>query len=113
MNRIRSIKEEIDRVNLEAEAAEREYDLNRAAELKYGTRKDMEVVFNIPYSVVLFDEIEKAHHDVFNILLQLLDDGRITDLSLRTVSKTCRETGNESAKSCISSSIYAYSLFWF
>ncbi|MDD4525255.1 MAG: AAA family ATPase, partial [Lachnospiraceae bacterium] len=32
-----------------------------------------------PYSVVLFDEIEKAHHDVFNILLQILDDGRITD----------------------------------
>jgi len=32
-----------------------------------------------PYSVVLFDEIEKAHHDVFNILLQILDDGRATD----------------------------------
>ena len=30
-----------------------------------------------PYSVVLFDEIEKAHHDVFNILLQILDDGRL------------------------------------
>ncbi|KAK6140821.1 hypothetical protein DH2020_025438 [Rehmannia glutinosa] len=38
-----------------------------------------EVVRRRPYSVVLFDEIEKAHHDVFNILLQLLDDGRITD----------------------------------
>ena len=32
-----------------------------------------------PYSVVLFDEIEKAHEDVFNILLQILDDGRLTD----------------------------------
>jgi len=32
-----------------------------------------------PYSVVLFDEIEKAHPDVFNTLLQILDDGRITD----------------------------------
>eukprot|EP00252_Welwitschia_mirabilis_P025964 TRINITY_DN830_c0_g1_i2.p1 TRINITY_DN830_c0_g1~~TRINITY_DN830_c0_g1_i2.p1 ORF type:complete len:991 (-),score=246.95 TRINITY_DN830_c0_g1_i2:110-3082(-) len=41
-----------------------------------------------PYSVVLFDEIEKAHNDVFNILLQLLDDGRITDSQGRTVSFT-------------------------
>mgnify|MGYP004632227317 FL=1 len=39
-----------------------------------------------PYSVVLFDEIEKAHPDVFNILLQVLDDGRITDSHGRTVS---------------------------
>jgi ATP-dependent Clp protease ATP-binding subunit ClpC len=38
-----------------------------------------------PYSVVLFDEIEKAHPDVFNILLQVLDDGRITDAQGRTV----------------------------
>ncbi|MBF0286518.1 MAG: ATP-dependent chaperone ClpB [SAR324 cluster bacterium] len=38
-----------------------------------------------PYCVVLFDEIEKAHHDVFNILLQLLDDGRLTDSQGRTV----------------------------
>ncbi|MBD3322715.1 MAG: AAA domain-containing protein, partial [Chitinivibrionales bacterium] len=38
-----------------------------------------EAVRRKPYSVVLFDEIEKAHHDVFNILLQILDDGRITD----------------------------------
>ncbi|CAI9092627.1 OLC1v1027923C2 [Oldenlandia corymbosa var. corymbosa] len=45
-----------------------------------------EVVRRRPYSVVLFDEIEKAHHDVFNILLQLLDDGRITDSQGRTVS---------------------------
>ncbi|KAE8658229.1 Chaperone protein ClpB4 [Hibiscus syriacus] len=196
MTRIRSIKEEIDRVNQEMEAAEREYDLTRAAELKYGTlmslqrqleeaeknlaefqmsgksllreevtdldiaeivnkwtgiplsnlqqserdklvllekelhkrvigqdiarmlvRIDMseymekhavsrlvgappgyvgyeeggqltEVVRRRPYSVVLFDEIEKAHHDVFNILLQLLDDGRITDSQGRTVSFT-------------------------
>lgn len=43
-----------------------------------------------PYSVVLFDEIEKAHHDVFNILLQIFDDGRITDSKGRTVNcKNC------------------------
>ncbi|KAK1275271.1 hypothetical protein QJS04_geneDACA003818 [Acorus gramineus] len=47
-----------------------------------------EVVRRRPYSVVLFDEIEKAHHDVFNILLQLLDDGRITDSQGKTVSFT-------------------------
>jgi ATP-dependent Clp protease ATP-binding subunit ClpB len=39
-----------------------------------------------PYSVVLFDEIEKAHHDVFNVLLQILDDGRLTDSHGRTVN---------------------------
>jgi len=39
-----------------------------------------------PYSVVLFDEIEKAHHDVFNVLLQLLDDGRLTDGQGRVVN---------------------------
>lgn len=44
-----------------------------------------EAVRRRPYSVVLFDEIEKAHPDVFNILLQILDDGRITDSSGRTV----------------------------
>ena len=44
-----------------------------------------EAVRRHPYSVVLFDEIEKAHHDVFNILLQVLDDGRITDSQGRTV----------------------------
>ena len=38
-----------------------------------------EAVRRNPYSIVLFDEIEKAHHDVFNILLQILDDGRLTD----------------------------------
>jgi ATP-dependent Clp protease ATP-binding subunit ClpB len=47
-----------------------------------------EAVRRRPYSVVLFDELEKAHHDVFNILLQLLDDGRITDSLGRTVSFT-------------------------
>ena len=44
-----------------------------------------EAVRRKPYSVVLFDEIEKAHHDVFNVLLQVLDDGRITDSQGRTV----------------------------
>ena len=44
-----------------------------------------EAVRRRPYSVVLFDEVEKAHPDVFNILLQILDDGRITDSQGRTV----------------------------
>jgi len=44
-----------------------------------------EAVRRRPYSVVLLDEIEKAHHDVFNVLLQLLDDGRLTDGQGRTV----------------------------
>ena len=44
-----------------------------------------EAVRRRPYSVVLFDEIEKAHHDVFNVLLQILDDGRLTDGQGRTV----------------------------
>ena len=44
-----------------------------------------EAVRRRPYSVILFDEIEKAHHDVFNVLLQLLDDGRLTDGQGRTV----------------------------
>jgi ATP-dependent Clp protease ATP-binding subunit ClpB len=44
-----------------------------------------EAVRRRPYSVVLFDEIEKAHHDVFNVLLQILDDGRLTDGQGRVV----------------------------
>ncbi|MDL2298910.1 ATP-dependent chaperone ClpB [Synergistaceae bacterium OttesenSCG-928-D05] len=49
-----------------------------------------EAVRRRPYSVILFDEIEKAHHDVFNVLLQILDDGRVTDSHGRTVSfKNC------------------------
>ncbi|HET9030029.1 MAG TPA: AAA family ATPase, partial [Candidatus Aquilonibacter sp.] len=44
-----------------------------------------EAVRRRPYSVILFDEIEKAHHDVFNILLQILDDGRLTDGQGHTV----------------------------
>jgi len=47
-----------------------------------------EAVRRKPYSVILFDEIEKAHHDVFNILLQILDDGRLTDNRGRTVNFT-------------------------
>lgn len=47
-----------------------------------------EAVRRRPYSVVLFDEIEKAHHEVFNILLQVLDDGRLTDGQGRTVNFT-------------------------
>ncbi len=49
-----------------------------------------EAVRRRPYSVVLFDEIEKAHPDVFNLLLQILDDGRVTDSQGRTVNfKNC------------------------
>ncbi|AEF93075.1 ATP-dependent chaperone ClpB [Desulfotomaculum nigrificans CO-1-SRB] len=44
-----------------------------------------EAVRRKPYSVILFDEIEKAHHDVFNIMLQILDDGRLTDGQGRTI----------------------------
>jgi ATP-dependent Clp protease ATP-binding subunit ClpB len=44
-----------------------------------------EAVRRKPYSVILFDEIEKAHGDVFNVLLQILDDGRVTDSQGRTV----------------------------
>jgi len=44
-----------------------------------------EAVRRKPYSVILFDEIEKAHHDVFNVLLQILDDGRLTDAQGRTL----------------------------
>ncbi len=47
-----------------------------------------EVVRRRPYSVILFDEIEKAHPDVFNVLLQVLDDGRLTDGQGRTVDFT-------------------------
>jgi ATP-dependent Clp protease ATP-binding subunit ClpB len=47
-----------------------------------------EAVRRRPYQVVLFDEIEKAHHDVFNVLLQVLDDGRLTDGQGRTVDFT-------------------------
>lgn len=45
-----------------------------------------EAVRRKPYSVILFDEIEKAHRDVFNVFLQILDDGRLTDGKGRTVS---------------------------
>ena len=44
-----------------------------------------EAVRRNPYSIILFDEIEKAHKDIFNVLLQILDDGRITDGQGRTV----------------------------
>ncbi|CAJ2665754.1 unnamed protein product [Trifolium pratense] len=47
-----------------------------------------EVVRRRPYAVILFDEIEKAHSDVFNVFLQILDDGRVTDSQGRTVSFT-------------------------
>ncbi len=47
-----------------------------------------EAVRRRPYAVILFDEVEKAHHDVFNVMLQILDDGRVTDGQGRTVDFT-------------------------
>jgi ATP-dependent Clp protease ATP-binding subunit ClpC len=49
-----------------------------------------EAVRRRPYSVLLLDEIEKAHPDVFNVLLQILDDGRLTDAQGRTVTSRTR-----------------------
>src|SRR5437588_1104222 len=134
IDRIRSVMEELDAKRNELE---RETDLERAAEIRYGqipalaravaeflfddersmVRIDMgeyqekhtvarligappgyvgydeggqltEAVRRRPYSVVLLDEIEKAHPDVFNVLLQLMDDGRLTDGQGRTVDFT-------------------------
>jgi len=45
-----------------------------------------------PYSVVLFDEIEKAHPDVFNMMLQVLDDGRLTDSSATSSTSRTRSS---------------------
>ena len=61
-----------------------------------------------PYSVVLFDEVEKAHEDVFNIMLQLLEDGHITDSQGRRVSfknTVIVMTSNVGAKNIVSSSL--------
>ena len=163
IGKVQTLREQIEQTNAAIEKAQRDYDLNKAAELKYGklpqlqkqlaeeekvaaakkedsllrdrvgktelakalaqalfddernmVRIDMteymekfsvsrligappgyvgyeeggqltEAVRRKPYSVVLFDEVEKAHPDVFNILLQVLDDGRITDSQGRTV----------------------------
>ena len=52
--------------------------MTRAASLTEAVRRR-------PYQVILFDEVEKAHPDVFNVLLQVLDDGRLTDGQGRTV----------------------------
>ena len=51
----------------------------------WNTKRTTEAVRRRPFSVVLFDEIEKAHTDVFNVLLQVMDDGRLTDGHGRTV----------------------------
>ena len=47
-----------------------------------------EAIRRRPYAVILFDEVEKAHPDVFNVMLQILDDGRVTDGQGRTVDFT-------------------------
>ena len=51
-----------------------------------------EAVRRKPYSVLLFDEIEKAHPDVFNMLLQILDDGRLTDAHGKVVTSRTRSS---------------------
>ncbi|BAT90677.1 hypothetical protein VIGAN_06195500 [Vigna angularis var. angularis] len=75
MTRIRSIKEEIDRVNLEMEAAEREYDLNRAAELKYGTLMSLQRQL---------EEAEKNLTDFRNSGKSLLRE-EVTDLDITEI----------------------------
>ena len=83
IGRVQQLREKIEQINREIETAQQNYDLEKAAKLMYGDLP--EAVRRRPYSVILFDEIEKAHPDVFNILLQVLDDGRITDSQGRTV----------------------------
>ena len=64
-----------------------------------------------PYSVILFDEIEKAHPDVFNILLQVLDDGRITDSQGRVVdfsNTVIIMTSNAGAKAIVDPKNYGF-----
>ena len=77
------------RLSLSAEAARAGRALNRIGPPGYVGYDEggqlTEAVRRKPYSVVLFDEVEKAHPDVFNVLLQVLDDGRITDSQGRTV----------------------------
>jgi len=53
------------------------------------TEQLTEAVRRRPYAAILLDEIEKAHPDVFNVLLQVLDDGRLTDGKGRTVDFRC------------------------
>ena len=103
-------REALDRLRQELEQAQRRGDLARASEILYGQIPVMEKhsvsrmigappgyvgydeggaltesIRRRPYQVVLFDEVEKAHPDVFNVLLQVLDDGRLTDGQGRTV----------------------------
>ena len=65
MERLQSVKEEIDRVNLEIQGAERDYDLNRAAELKYGTLMDLQKQLKAA-EVALEKQVSKAVHAAFN-----------------------------------------------
>ena len=64
MERLQSVKEEIDRVNLEIQGAERDYDLNRAAELKYGTLMDLQKQLKAA-EVALEKQVSKAVHAAF------------------------------------------------
>jgi AAA domain (Cdc48 subfamily) len=59
-----------------------------------------EAVRRRPYTVVLFDEIEKAHPDVFNMMLQILEDGRLTDSRGRTVDFKARPARRSRASRC-------------
>src|SRR5439155_1291393 len=69
----------------EKKIQEMSHDGNAMVKEEVTTDKITEVVRRRPYSVILFDDVEKAHRDVFNVLLQVLDDGRLTDGQGRTV----------------------------
>src|SRR5437899_2103153 len=101
ITRVRELKEELDNLRQEEEKAMigvdmSEYMEKHAVARMVGSRPGYvgydeggqltEQIRRRPYSVVLFDEIEKAHPDVFHMLLQILDDGRLTDGQGRTVS---------------------------
>src|SRR5438093_9999 len=109
LDRVKEITQRIDELRMEYERAERAGDFNRAAEIRHGELPQLErelaardgaqpgyvgyeeggqlteAVRRRPYSVILLDEIEKAHNEVFDVLLQILDDGRLTDGHGRTV----------------------------
>jgi UDP-glucose 4-epimerase len=67
-----------------------------------------EAVRRRPYSVVLFDEIEKAHPDVFNVLLQVLDDGRLTDGQGRTIDAVIHFAGLKAVGESVEKALLYY-----
>ncbi len=88
LNRVGELQVKIDAAKMEMEQASLRADWERAPPGYVGYDEAgqlTEAVRRRPYSVVLFDEVEKAHPEVLNVLLQLLDDGRLTDAQGRTV----------------------------